>query len=114
MTIKDILAHVDDSPAAQARFDIALGLAAPFGARVTALHLIAEPFMRGVSTHIPGDVVQEHVAHAEVAADAEALLLANDTDPDTGDSKAIQSVSATSAAGASERSAVDSSDSSSL
>jgi nucleotide-binding universal stress UspA family protein len=70
MTIKDILVHVDDSPAARARFDTALGLASPFGARITALHLIAEPFMRGVSTHIPGDVVQEHVAHAEVAADA--------------------------------------------
>jgi nucleotide-binding universal stress UspA family protein len=62
--------HVDDSPAARVRFDTALGLAAPFGARVTALHLIAEPFMRGVSTHIPGDVVQEHMAHAEAAADA--------------------------------------------
>jgi nucleotide-binding universal stress UspA family protein len=76
MTIKDILAHVDGSPAARTRFDIALGLAAPFGARVTALHLIAEPFMRGVSAHIPGDVVQEHVAHAEVAADAALAGLA--------------------------------------
>jgi nucleotide-binding universal stress UspA family protein len=69
MTIKDMLVHVDDSPAARVRFDLALSLAAPFGARVTALHLLAEPFMRGLSTHIPVNVVQEHVAHAEDAAD---------------------------------------------
>ena len=31
MTIKDILAHVHDRPATRKRFDIALGLPAPFG-----------------------------------------------------------------------------------
>ena len=50
MTIKDILVHVDDGAPARARLDLALALAAPFGARVTALYLIAEPFMSGAST----------------------------------------------------------------
>ena len=69
MTIKDILAHVDDSAAARARFDFALGLARTLGARVTTLYLIPEPFMSGASRHAPAEIVQEHVALAEEAAD---------------------------------------------
>lgn len=69
MTIKDILVHVDGSPAARSRFDVGLRLAAPFGARLTALHLIAEPFMRGVSSHARAEVVHEHVALAAEEAD---------------------------------------------
>ena len=69
MTIKDILVHVDASPAARGRFDLALGLAQPFGARVSALCLIAEPFMSGVSSHAPAEIIQEHLAQAGAAAD---------------------------------------------
>jgi nucleotide-binding universal stress UspA family protein len=69
MTIKDILVHVDASPAARGRFDLALGLAQPFGARVSALYLIAEPFMSGASSHAPAEVIHEHLAQAGAAAD---------------------------------------------
>lgn len=69
MTIKDILVHVDGGSAGRVRFDLALDLAAPFGARVTALHLIAEPFMRGVSGQARAEVVHEHVALATGDAD---------------------------------------------
>jgi nucleotide-binding universal stress UspA family protein len=71
MTIKDLLVHVDPSPAARARLEAAFSLAERFGARVTALYLIAEPFLRGVAgMHAPADIVREHVAQAEVEAEA--------------------------------------------
>jgi nucleotide-binding universal stress UspA family protein len=69
MTIKDILVHVDDSAPARARFDLAVKLAEPIDARVTSLYLIPEPFMRGVSGHAPAEVIHEHVALANAAAD---------------------------------------------
>ena len=73
MTIKDILVHVDAGPAAPARLEVALGLAAQFGARITALYLIAEPFLRSMAgKHAPSDIVREHVAHAQ--AEAQQLL----------------------------------------
>jgi nucleotide-binding universal stress UspA family protein len=75
MTIKDLLVHLDPSPAAQARLAAALALAERFGAQVTALCLIAEPFLRGVAgLHAPADIVREHVAQA--AAEATAVLAA--------------------------------------
>ena len=83
MTIKDILAHVDDSAAARARFDFALGLARTLGARVTALYLIPELFMSGASRHAPAEVVQEHVALAEEAADTAPVSYTHLTLPTT-------------------------------
>ena len=54
MTIKDLLVHLDETQAAQARLEAAFLLAERFAARVTALHLIAEPFLRGVAgMHAP-------------------------------------------------------------
>lgn len=67
--MKDILVHVDSSAATGSRIDLAFSLARTFDARVTALGLLAEPFMRGVSTHAPADVVQEHIARANADAD---------------------------------------------
>ncbi len=67
--MKDILVHVDASPAAHARLSFALAVAKGFGARLSALHLTAEPFMRGVSTHAPADVIDQHVSLANAAAD---------------------------------------------
>lgn len=69
MPIKDILVHVDDSAPARARFDWTLGFAEPFGARVSALYLLAEPFLRGVASHAPAEVVREHLAQAADEAD---------------------------------------------
>lgn len=68
MTIKDLLVHVDASPAATRRLEATLALAADFGARVTALHLIAEPFMRGTTTHVPDSVIREHLSQASAEA----------------------------------------------
>ena len=72
MTIKDLMVHVDDSAAAQIRLELGYGLAAQFGARVTALYLIAEPFLRGGTAHAPSNVIHEHLAHAD--AEAESVL----------------------------------------
>ena len=74
MTIRDLLVHVDGAPAARARLEAALALAERFeGAHVTALYLIAEPFVRasgGAGLHVPEDLLREHLAHADAEADA--------------------------------------------
>jgi nucleotide-binding universal stress UspA family protein len=79
MAIKDLLVYLDQSPATEARLQAALMLAERLGAHVTALHLIAEPFLRATSGgmaghHMPAEVIREHLAHA--AAEAEAILTA--------------------------------------
>lgn len=71
--IKDLLVHLDHTPASPGRLEAALALAAACGAQVTALYLLAEPFLRGVAgLHAPTEVIREHLAHAE--AEAEAAL----------------------------------------
>ena len=73
MAIKDMLVYLDPSPATAARLQTVLNLAQRLGAHVTALHLIAEPFLRGmVGHHLPAEVLREHLAHAE--AEAEGIL----------------------------------------
>jgi nucleotide-binding universal stress UspA family protein len=76
MAIKDLLVHVDDTPASETRLQAALALAERCGAQVTALYLIAEPFLpgKGGGRHMPVDLLREHVAHAE--AEAEVVLSA--------------------------------------
>jgi hypothetical protein len=59
MSIKDLLVHVDQSPTTATRLDAALELGERFGAHVTALHLIAEPFMRNMAGyHLPADILR--------------------------------------------------------
>jgi nucleotide-binding universal stress UspA family protein len=71
MTIKDLLVQVDQTPAAQQRLDAALSLGEHFGAHVTALYLIPEPFLRAMSGyHLPADILREHLRQAEAEADA--------------------------------------------
>jgi nucleotide-binding universal stress UspA family protein len=71
MTIKDLVVQIDQTPAAQVRLDAALVLAEHYEAHLTALFLIAEPFVRGVSGyHLPADIIREHLRHAEAEADA--------------------------------------------
>jgi nucleotide-binding universal stress UspA family protein len=77
--IKDLLVYLDQSPVTEARLQTALALAKQLGAHVTALHLIAEPFLRATSGgmaghHMPAEVIREHLAHA--AAEAEGILAA--------------------------------------
>jgi nucleotide-binding universal stress UspA family protein len=69
--IRDLLVHLDHTPASPARLEAALALAAACGAQVTALYLLAEPFLRGVAgLHAPIEVIREHLAHAEAEAEA--------------------------------------------
>jgi nucleotide-binding universal stress UspA family protein len=71
MAIKDLLVHLDETPASGARLQAALALAAPCGAHVTALFLVAEPFLPGMGgRHLPADLLREHLAHGEAEADA--------------------------------------------
>ena len=73
MALKDLLVYLDQSPATAAPLQAALILAQRLNAHLTALHLIAEPFLRGmVGHHLPAEVMREHLAHAE--AEAEGIL----------------------------------------
>ena len=75
MPIKDLLVHLDDTPASTTRLQAALALAAACGAQVSALYLVAEPFLPGMGgRHLPAELLREHLAHAE--AEAEAVLAA--------------------------------------
>ena len=70
MTISDLLVHIDQTQAAQARLEAGLKLAECFGAHLTALYLAAEPFMRSAAGfHLPADVIREHLRHAEAEAE---------------------------------------------
>ena len=77
MAITEILVHVDDSPAAEARMRAAVELAAASKAHVSALYLVAEPFMRAlVGRHLPEDFVREQMATLEREADERLAALA--------------------------------------
>src|SRR3712207_1163268 len=73
MTLRHLLVYLDHAPASEAKLHAALSLAREVGAQVTALCLIAEPFLRGAAGHhLPAELVREHVAHAD--AEAAAIL----------------------------------------
>ena len=73
MAIKDLLVHLDETPASATRLQATLTLATSCGAQVTALYLIAEPFLPGMGgRHLPAELLREHLAHGE--AEAEAVL----------------------------------------
>jgi nucleotide-binding universal stress UspA family protein len=76
VAITEILVHVDDTPAAEARIRAAVELAAASKAHVSALALITEPFMRAlVGRHLPEDLVREHLATLEREADERLAAL---------------------------------------
>jgi nucleotide-binding universal stress UspA family protein len=71
MAIKNLLVHLDDRPASAPRLEAGLTLAEAFGAHLTALCLLAEPFLRAVpGRHLPADFVRMHLAQLEAEADA--------------------------------------------
>ena len=81
MPIKDLLVHLDETPASTTRLQATLTLAATCGAQVSALYLVAEPFLPGMGgRHLPAELLREHLAHAE--AEAETLLKAARTEAD--------------------------------
>ena len=71
MPIKDLLVVVDGSPAAQPRLEAAVAMARSFSAHLTALCLVAEPFLPALlGAHIPADMLAAQLAQAEREADA--------------------------------------------
>ena len=76
VAITEILVHVDELPAAEARLRAAVELAAASKAHVSALALITEPFMRAlVGRHLPEEFVREHLATLEREADERLAAL---------------------------------------
>ena len=72
MPIKDLLVVVDGSPAAQPRLEAAVAMARSFSAHLTALCLVAEPFLPALlGAHIPADMLAAQLAQAEREADAQ-------------------------------------------
>ena len=70
MAITEILVLVDATPGAEARLRAAVGLAAASQAQVSALLLVAEPFMRAlVGKHLPEEFVREQLGALEQEAD---------------------------------------------
>ncbi len=73
MAIKDLLVHLDETSSSATRLQATLTLATACDAQVTALYLIAEPFLPGMGgRHLPAELLREHLAHGE--AEAEAVL----------------------------------------
>lgn len=71
MAIKALLVHLDDAAAATQRLAAGLALGRAFGAEVTALCLVAEPFAPTlVGRHLPAELAREHLARLEQEADA--------------------------------------------
>ena len=60
MAIKDLLVRLDETPASMARLQAALTLAAACSAQLTALYLIAEPFLPGMGgRHLPAELLRD-------------------------------------------------------
>jgi nucleotide-binding universal stress UspA family protein len=81
LSITAILVHVDDTPAAETRLRAALELAAASKAHVSALMMVAEPFMRAlVGRHLPEEFVREHLGTLEREADERLAAMSNMAD----------------------------------
>jgi nucleotide-binding universal stress UspA family protein len=73
MTIKDLLLQVDGTPAFEQRLEAALALAGAYDAHLTALCLVAEPYIPAiVGVNLPPEVIRQQREAAEAAADAMA------------------------------------------
>jgi nucleotide-binding universal stress UspA family protein len=74
MALKDILVHIDDGKANQARVNAAVALARRHDAHLTALYVIPQFFIPSYAEiHIPASVIEAHEAEVkQLAAKAEA------------------------------------------
>jgi len=84
MSFKDILVHVDSTPASRNRLQLGLALARRFSARLSGIHVIPEP---NVPPHFKPSVVERiakiYAKNAREAADlAKALFLEETKDAD--------------------------------
>ena len=70
MAITEILVHVDATPAAETRLRAAVDLAAASQAHVSALYLVAQPFLPSLGgKHLPEELVRQQLAAFETEAD---------------------------------------------
>jgi nucleotide-binding universal stress UspA family protein len=76
MSFKDILVHVDATPASRTRLQLALTLARRFDARLSGLHVLPEPDVPPYfKPSVVGRIAAIYAKNAKVAADlAEALF----------------------------------------
>jgi len=74
MGIKDILLHLDDSPACERRIDVALNLARGHGARVTGLSVVTYAYYQPHYLH-----TEEKIAAAEALLQAQAKIAVVDS-----------------------------------
>lgn len=77
MGLKDLLVHVDNDPACSSRLDVAVALAARYGAHLTGLHARAWPRLPAyVEIELPPSVQEAQQHHLdELARQAEARFL---------------------------------------
>ena len=77
MAITEILVHVDATPASEIRLKAATSVAVAAQAHVSALYLVAEPFMRAlVGKHLPEEFVRQQLAALEAEAEERLNVLA--------------------------------------
>ena len=70
MVIKDLLVHLDQTPAAQKRLDAALTLGQHFERACHRALSDRRTFCAGaVGYHLPDEIAREHLRHAEAEAD---------------------------------------------
>jgi nucleotide-binding universal stress UspA family protein len=70
MAIRDLLLQVDGTPGFEPRFDAALTLASTFDAHLTALSLVAEPYIPAmVGVNMPPEILRQQREAAENEAD---------------------------------------------
>jgi nucleotide-binding universal stress UspA family protein len=69
MGLKDLLVHVDNDPACRSRLDVAVALAAKYGAHLTGLHATGSPGLPGYAeVELPPSLREEVRHHLEELA----------------------------------------------
>jgi len=80
MSLKDILVHVDATPASRTRLRLGLALARRFSARLSGLHVIPKPHVpRYFKPSLVGRVAKDYAKNAKVAADQAEVLFKEET-----------------------------------
>src|SRR5665213_1757408 len=73
MTFKDILIHVDSTPASAIRLGLGLTLARRFGARITGLHIVPDPevppYFKPSAVERIAEIYRENAGEAERLAE---------------------------------------------
>ncbi len=67
MRVRELLVHLDTTPASAQRLDVALALAARLGARLIGLFALADSHVQGLSSQARGELLKRRTAGAEPA-----------------------------------------------